>query len=168
MRSSQVVFRPAIPSDAPAMVEVHFASVQNVSLDCYPADVLRSWSPPPDDKRRAWLADLVAKDTAFCEVAISGDAVVGFCIAIPGQSRLQALYIHPESSGLGIGTGLLRAVEARCRAAGGDVLELNASFNAEGFYRANGYVAIRETTQALADGTTMGAILMSKRLASLV
>ena len=148
------------------MVAVHFASVQGVPLGHYPDDVLSAWSPTPDEQRREWLANLVAKDTTICEVATSSGAVVGFCLAIPGQSRLQALYVHPEHSGLGIGAGLLRAVESRCHAAGIEELELNASFNAESFYPATGYTPIRETTQALAGGAAMGAVLMSKRLAS--
>lgn len=167
MISSGVLFRAAGADDAPAMVAVHFASVQGVPPGHYPANVISSWSPIPDEQRRQWLSSLIAKDTIICEVAISSDgSIVGFCLAVSGQSKLQALYVHPEHSGLGIGGALLRAVETRCRAAGVDTLELNASFNAESFYRANGYTAIRETTQALADGTVMAAVLMTKRLAS--
>jgi hypothetical protein len=74
--------------------------------------------------------------------------------------------LHPAHSSRGIGAGLLRAVEARCRAAGAVTLELNASYNAAPFYRANGYVPVRENTQPLADGTTMGAITMFRPIAT--
>jgi putative acetyltransferase len=89
---------------------------------------------------------------------------VGFSIALLGQSKLQALYVHPEYSGHGIGISLLNAIEERCRAVGIDALEVKASYNAESFYRRNGYEAVRGTMQSLADGSEMGAVLMTKRL----
>lgn len=147
------------------MVSVHYASVRGVPPGHYPESVLTSWSPTPDDQRREWLANLVGKDTTVCEIATSAAGkVVGFCLALLDQSKLQALYVHPDYSGLGIGAALLRAVEARCQAAGIETLELNASYNAESFYRANGYAPVRQTSQPLADGSAMGAVLMSKRL----
>lgn len=167
MNSSPVSFRSAVADDATDMVAVHYASVHAIPPGQYPVAILSAWSPTPDEQRREWLANLLAQDTTVCEVAISGnDAIVGFCLALPYQSRLQALYVHPEYAGRGIGASLLRAVEAHCRAVGADMLELNASFNAENFYRANGYVAIRKTMQPLTDGSAMGAVSMSKRLAS--
>ena len=149
------------------MVAAHFAAVRGVPPGHYAGAVLAAWSPEPNDQRRAWLAGLVEQRDAVCEVAVATNgAVVGFCLAFPGEARLQALYVHPRHSGRGIGAGLLRAVEARCHVAGAAKLELNASYNAVPFYRANGYADVHETTQPLADGTAMGAILMSKPLAA--
>lgn len=165
MSPSSVTFRPATAGDAAEMVDVHFAAVRSVSPGHYSDAVLEAWSPTPDDQRRAWLASVLAQPDAVCEVAAHpGGAVVGFCLALAGWSRLQALYVHPQHSGLGIGSGLLRAVEARCLAAGVTSIELNASYNAVPFYRANGYAEVCDTTQPLADGTSMGAVLMSKPL----
>ncbi len=147
------------------MVLAHYASVHAMASDYYPADILRAWSPAPDEARREWLANVIANDSTLCEVAVATSGIVaGFCIALPAQSQLKALYVHPEFTDHGIGSGLLRNVEACCLSNGVDELALNASYNAESFYRKNGYQKVRDTTQALADGSEMGAILMIKRL----
>jgi putative acetyltransferase len=145
-----VTYRPATGRDAADMVSVHHESVRGVPPGHYPETVLAAWSPVPDDQRRQWLANLIEQRDVVCEVAVlASGAAAGFCLAFPGRSRLQALYVHPAHSSRGIGAGLLRAVEARCRAAGAVTLELNASYNAAPFYRANGYVPVRETTRKL-------------------
>jgi N-acetylglutamate synthase-like GNAT family acetyltransferase len=41
--------------------------------------------------------------------------------------------VHPDFGGRGIAQGFLQHIEAKCRAIGLDALELNASYNAEGF-----------------------------------
>ncbi|WP_435102396.1 GNAT family N-acetyltransferase [Arhodomonas sp. AD133] len=147
------------------MVSTHYASVHAIASDYYPADILRVWSPVPDETRQEWLASLIVNDSTLCGVAVATTGrVVGFCIALPAQSQLKALYVHPEFSNHGIGSGLLRNMEACCLANDVDELELNASYNAESFYRKNGYEKVRETTQKLADGSEMGAILMIKCL----
>ena len=167
LSSSQVMYRSATAGDAAAMVAVHHESVRVVPPGHYPETVLAAWSPVPDGERRQWLANLIARRDVVCEVAVlASGAVAGFCLAFPGRSRLQALYVRPSHSSRGIGAGLLRAVEARCRAAGAVTLELNASYNAASFYRANGYVPVGETTQSLTDGTTMGVISMFRPIAT--
>mgnify|MGYP006333135357 CR=1 FL=1 len=68
--------------------------------------------------------------------------------------------------GHGIGQELLRQVEARCRELGVAALELNASYNAEAFYRRCGYEARGPVVQPLTALVTMGAIRMVRRLTS--
>ena len=169
MIASQIVYRSATIDDAGEMIAVHYASVHSIPSGHYHDDILAAWSPSPDEHRRKWLADLVANDSTVCELATAASGrVIGFGIALPEQSKLQALYISPEYSGLGIGARLLFAVEARCKDFGADSLELNASYNAVNFYCSKGYASIRETTQPLTDGLEMGAVFMSKCLAKAV
>lgn len=165
MNAPRTFHRPARPGDAPAMVDVHYAAVQAVERRHYSDEVLSAWSPPPDASRRDWLADLISRSSTLSTVAIgSGEAIVGFCIALPDQALLKALYVHPEFAGQGIGQALLREMEARCRALGLESLELNASRNAEAFYRRCGYEAKGPVTQSLTDTVAMEANRMVKRL----
>lgn len=165
MRPVPVKIRPAVADDAPAMVEVHYAAVQAVDRRHYSDEVLTAWSPPPDASRRDWLADLIGRDSTLGVVAVSGSSlIVGFCIALPGQALLKALYVHPGFAGQGIGQALLREMEVRCRALGLESLELNASHNAAAFYRRCGYEAKGPIAQQLTDTVSMNAIRMVKKL----
>jgi GNAT superfamily N-acetyltransferase len=167
MNVPRTLYRPALPGDAPAMVEVHYAAVQAVDRRHYSHEVLAAWSPSPDASRRDWLADLISRDRTLSAVAVSGgDAIVGFCIAIPEHALLTALYVHPGFAGQGIGHALLREMEARCRALGLESLGLNASYNAAAFYRRCGYEESGPIAQQLTDTVSMEAIRMVKRLAA--
>lgn len=166
MNAPPFELRRADPADAAGMVAVHYAAVHGIAPGHYPDAILSSWSPVPDEQRRGWLADFVASPSTVADVAVAASgAVVGFCIATLDPPWLRALYVDPGYSGQGVGRSLLHAIESRCRAAGLGTLELNASYNAAAFYRAHGYVEVRDTTQALPDGAVMGAILMAKTLA---
>ena len=169
MSAPRITLRPAVPGDAAAMVEAHHAAVQAVDRRHYGHEVLAAWSPPPDSRRRDWLADLVGQASTLCTVAVADDgAIVGFCIALPEQALLKALYVHPARNGRGIGQTLLQDMEERCRALGIEALELNASLNAEGFYRRCGYEARGAVMQPLTDTVAMAARRMVKQLAATV
>ena len=164
MTPSRLSYRTALKSDAREMVDIHFAAVHAIGSDHYSNDVKLAWSPPPDAARQKWLSDLISQDSAICTVAVlDHDKIVGFCIALPSQAQLKALYVHPDHSGSGIGYALLQCVEARCRSIGLEALELKASCNAEAFYRHSGYEVIGPTTQPLTDTVSMVATHMVKQ-----
>lgn len=165
MNSPQFLYRSAVEGDASEMVEVHFASVRAIGAEHYSDAILMAWSPEPDEDRRQWLANLITKCSTICTVAVSGqNKIAGFCIALSEQAQLKALYVHPDYAGHGIGQGLLRNIEARCHACGLEELALNASYNAEGFYRRCGYATLGPSTQALNENLAMGSTHMVKRL----
>jgi GNAT superfamily N-acetyltransferase len=165
MNFSAVHYRKAAPGDAPAMVGIHYEAVRCISSSHYAEEVLAAWSPTPDQERYDWLAALVGSASTVSFLAESAErGIVGFCIAVPESSQMKALYVLPSCSGMGIGRELLNRVEAHCQGLGLAELELKASFNAESFYRAAGYVSQGDTTQALAEGVEMGAVRMSKCL----
>lgn len=167
MTATRISCRPALAGDAPAMVDVHYAAVRAVDRRHYSDEVLAAWSPPPDASRSDWLADLVSRDSTLSTVAVSGGgAILGFCIALPEQALLKALYVHPGFAGQGIGQALLRDMETRCWALGLESLELNASYNAAAFYRRCGYEAQGPVEQPLTDTVSMRAIRMVHRLTS--
>lgn len=167
MSAPRITLRPAVPGDAAAMVEVHHAAVQAVDRRHYSDEVLAAWSPPPDARRRDWLADLINQPSTLCTVAVVDDGViVGFCIALPEQALLKALYVHPACKGQRIGQALLQEIEERCRAVGIEALELNASHNAEAFYRRCGYRPQGAVTQPLTGAVSMAATRMIRKLAA--
>ncbi len=72
-------------------------------------------------------------------VACVADDVVGFCAF--GATRLNHLYLRPESTGRGIGQRLLRLAKYR-RPGGLDLWAFEANAGARRFYERHGFVAV--------------------------
>ncbi|WP_417346906.1 GNAT family N-acetyltransferase [Ferrimonas sp.] len=157
--------RTALAKDAAALVTIHYESVHRGASSHYPVEVLKAWSPPPDNHRSEWLHGIIVSDNTLVEVAEdSARGVVGFGIVLLGQSRLQALYIHPDAAGAGIGRRLLSRLEQRAGQVGLTRLSLNASLNAHPFYAGMGYTTHGPSSQALAEEVVMEALAMEKSL----
>ena len=158
-------YRTPTADDRDAMIAVHHAAVQAVSHEHYPQRILEAWSPLPDESRSAWLGGVIAAASTISCLAESVDrTVLGFGFADAESGMLKALYVHPDAAGRGVGAGLLRHLENHCRSLGISALTLNASYNAEAFYRRHGYAAMGPAEQELAGGLTMGAVRMRKML----
>lgn len=165
MNTTPCLYRAAAAGDAAAMIDVHYAAVHAIGTEHYSAATLLAWSAPPDEGRRQWLATLMAQASTHCTVAVSDQhQIIGFAIALPAQTQLKALYVHPGFTQQGLGHGLLQHIEAQCRSFGVAALELNASYNAQRFYHRCGYRALGPVDQVLPDGSRMGAIHMVKNL----
>lgn len=167
MLPQQILYRKAVETDCPELVGVHYAAVHALASSHYPGKVLTAWSPAPDADRYSWLAGVIAQVAMLCTVAEAPDGrLVGFSIVSPEQSLLRAIYVHPASTGSGIGRHLLERVQAECTALGVAELWLNASYNSEAFYLRCGYETVGPVTYPLSEETSMGAIRMIKRIGS--
>lgn len=165
MHQSQILYRKATESDCSHMVGVHYAAVQALAASHYSAEVLAAWSPPPDEARHRWLTGVIAQDSVLCSVATAPDGqLLGFFIAVPNESLLKAIYVHPAYAGCGIGRGLLQRAEVQCKDHGAASLKLSASYNAEAFYISCGYETIGPVSYPLSEEISMGAISMVKYL----
>jgi|SRR5665213_232857 len=163
MTSEGVAYRSATPDDAGAVIYVHHAAVKAIGNDVYSDAVLLAWSPPPEEQRRRRIAELITQDSTVCIVAECDAEIVGFGLALPAEGWLRALYIHPDHSGIGTGKQLLHFVELQCQSSGIATLQVNASHNAEGFYRRCGYELIGPTIQRLTETISIPASHMMKR-----
>lgn len=165
MTQFECCLRAALAEDAASLVAIHYESVHQGASSHYPAAVLQAWSPPPDQHRSDWLHNIITSNNTLVEIAEQpGQGVVGFGIVLLGQSRLQALYIHPDAAGTGIGRRLLSRLEQRASQLGLTRLSLNASLNAHPFYVNMGYATHGPSSQVLADEVVMEALAMEKSL----
>lgn len=161
--------RSATPRDAAEMVAVHYASVHSIKHGACSLEVLDAWSPMPSESRVSWLGGLVASSsTISCVAESESGEILAFCFVLTDQCQLKALYVHPSWSRRGVGRALLEHTQHACSAAGVKRLELNASFNAEGFYAAAGYESLGPAFQPLTDSCSMGAVRMSKSISAAV
>lgn len=164
MASIQVTYRSALPDDAWNIICVHYAAVMAGGRGVYSDEVLRAWSPTPDERRCRRIAELLSRESTVCIIAVSESTTAGFGIALPTEGWIRALYVHPDYWGRGLGRALIGSLEVQCASASLTTLSVNASHNAEGFYRECGYEVVGPTVQQLSDAVAMRSTHMMKRL----
>ena len=97
-------------------------------------DILNDWANAVDAAR---IARQISDPDYRVLVAEAGGEIIGFAMAILSNHELKALYTRPNPVG-GIGRALLSEIENLAFQAA-PYLVCEASLNAEGFYKANGY-----------------------------
>lgn len=97
-------------------------------------EVAVAWAEahPPE-----WINEVLAERQVW--VFESDGCLVGWCSAT--SNHIDALYTAPSHFRQGIASALLAFTEKELRKSGFAEVELNASLNAEHFYRAHGYTA---------------------------
>jgi putative acetyltransferase len=126
--------------------------------------------PYDDDTLNAWhdamtvekAAEATEKPDLLAFVAEEGGAVVGFGLMSSGL--VNAIYVHPRSQGVGVGSGLLAVIEEKSISAGIGSLTLNASLNARPFYERHGFRVVREDVTPLSEEVSIACLVMEKEL----
>ena len=161
----EIRYRLAHAADADGMVQVHFRAVHAIDNELYPKATKDAWSPPPSSARINWLKEVIQSNHSICYLATgSKNTVLGFSIFLQKEGILQALYVDPACSGLGIGRRLFTLTEDAARRSGSDQMTLKASLNAVAFYRQLQFIKTGKATQKLKDGSVMTAVAMVKQL----
>ena len=127
--------RPATLGDAPALFDVHQASVRALCAGEYSAAHLAVWfdgrSPamygPALAAGRIWLAERDGR-------------VLGFVGFAPGEVTL--LFVHPQAAGVGLGKRLLAIGLARASTGIDAPITVVATLNSRSFYAAQGFTAV--------------------------
>ena len=156
--------RQATPGDAAAMLQVHLAAVHETAAAHYPAEVLDDWSPGADASRVDLFRQAIARGAETFLVAEDATGIVGFGSLAPATWEVRAVYVHPRAGRRGVGAGILAGLEDLARARRAAHLTLDASLNAEAFYRARGYHAVECRACRLAAWRAMPCVRMVKRL----
>jgi len=131
-----LTIRPATLSDAVEIVRVRRDAILSKAARYYDQRLLADWVATDTDRLTRVQREIA--DPAFIVlVAEAASAIIGFAVAAPSDHDLRALYTQPNDIGR-VGSRLLAAIEAIAfeRTA---FLTCDASLNAEGFYRTNGY-----------------------------
>ncbi len=97
-------------------------------------------------------------------VAEDGDKILGLGILDAENKEICAIYIHPNSTGIGLGKSILLELENRAHEKGVDVLTLCSTTNALGFYEYHGYKKEGPTFHELPNGIKLGCTKMHKTL----
>ncbi len=162
--NDQIRIELAQPEDAAAIAEVHYAAVHQTARSFYPQEVINSWSCSIDSDRIGQIKRAIENPDEWMIVARQDNLIVGFGSITPEGNELRSLYIHPNFSRRGIGARILIALEREARSLELPYLQMDASINAEAFYRRQGFEIIKHATHKLASGQEMACVKMQKVL----
>ena len=151
------------PDEAETFLRVHHASVRGLAALAYPPEVIADWAPSPITPE-AVAAFLANPDRETRLVAATEGRIVGVGVLVPYLAELRACYVAPDAVRCGVGSTLVRALERRALDRGLTALHLDASLNAEAFYRALGYRALARGAHVLRSGRRMACVKMARDL----
>lgn len=154
-----LIIRKAEPEDCPSIAHVHSDAVRAISTGLYTPEEIEAWAVPrtPESYQQSIL-------TKEFYVAVEDDVMVGFGVLNQESREIEAVYVSPDVLRRGVGLMILGQLEERARVLGLEVLSLNASLNAVGFYQRAGYLGQHESKYRLSSGVEISCIPMVKRL----
>ncbi|HYD17410.1 MAG TPA: GNAT family N-acetyltransferase [Patescibacteria group bacterium] len=133
------VIRKAETADARAMIEARHASIREKAGAHYPAAVLAAWSPDDiTEQRVVRMEGNIASEEFYTLVAEDAGDIIGFGQINPGKNVLGAVYVRKNRFG-GVGERLLNLLLQHAREQGCKFIAMDASTNAEAFYRRHGF-----------------------------
>ena len=124
-----------------------------------PADLLARWTAPTTVSAR-FVQDVCAH---FHVIERQGELLA--CGAFDAAaSKVDAVFVAPWAMRQGLATAMLAHLEGLAREAGCTRMWLEATLNAEPFYRAQGFLALRRDQYASPRGFTLDCVVMEKPL----
>jgi molybdopterin adenylyltransferase len=152
-----ITFRPGRPGDGAALLKLHTRAVLLEGVHAYSPEIARSWA---HGLTAEGYGRVMAQDEAF-EVALIGDAIVGFCSTKPGE--IMGLYVDPAFMRRGIASALLDRAERRLLANGPRVLNATSSRTGLALYKRAGFLERRRYLKRSRGGLEMEVIEMEKQ-----
>ena len=153
----KLAMRPFLPADAPLLAEIFRASIAELTGDDYSEAQQEAWAAVADDEEfgRRLAADLTL-------IATMQDSPVGFA-SLKGADHIDMLYVHPAATGKGVASALCDALERLAGGRGAKNLTVDASDNAQDFFKKRGYVA-KQRNSVTVNGEWLANTTMQKTL----
>ena len=155
-----ISIRKATKSDAGIAWEIRNAAINSQCKGHYPAKDLALWTSgePPDD-----FVDMVANSfyTAVLENQVIGTGMIDL-----DTGKIDAIFVHPNHMGAGVGKQILLHLEQIAIEAGLTQLKLDSTLNASSFYRAYGFEGEKVSKYKSPWGATLDCIPMAKHIRS--
>ena len=128
--------RPYLAADTPVLAAIFAAAIQELTGDDYDEAQQEAWASVADDEEE--FGKKLAGELTL--IATMQNAPVGFA-SLKGKDHVDMLYVHPGAAGQGVASALLDALEKLAGARGATKLTVDASDNAQEFFRKRGYIA---------------------------
>src|SRR3984893_1140830 len=151
--------RPFLAEDTPVLAAIFAAAIEELTGDDYSEAQQQAWASAADDEEQ--FGKRLAGQLTL--VATLQNSPVGFA-SLKGPDHIDLLYVHPGAAGQGVASMLCDALEKLARARGAANLTVDASDNAEPFFKKRGYVAMQRNTVTI-NGEWLANTTMQKTLA---
>jgi putative acetyltransferase len=159
-RPDTPALRPFLPADTPVLAAIFAAAVEQLTGDDYSEAQQEAWASIADDEE-AFGRKLAGELTL---IATLQNAPVGFA-SLKGKDHIEMLYVHPGVAGQGVASALCDALEKLAGGRGAKSLTVEASDNAEPFFKKRGYVA-KQRNSITVNGEWLANTTMQKTLES--
>jgi putative acetyltransferase len=150
--------RPYLAEDAPVLAAIFAASIEGLTGDDYSEAQQEAWLAVADDE--AEFGKRLASELTL--VATLEGSPVGFA-SLKGKDHIDLLYVHPTAVGQGVASTLCEALEKLAGSRGATSLTVDASDNAQEFFKKRGYVA-RQRNSVTINGEWLANTTMHKAL----
>jgi len=154
-----LTIRRAAEEDAGEICEAHRAAVLGLAGGAYSQAQVEVWAGALTPER--YLPGM--RDFEFF-VAEEG-RVLGFLILNLQGSELNAVYVHPDATGRGVGRRLYETAEDLACEKGLAGLMVKSTVNAVGFYEMLGFRRVRDMVHRSPAGIDLPCVEMKKKLA---
>ena len=152
--------RPFLPADTPVLAAIFAAAVEQLTGDDYSEAQQEAWAAIADDEEE--FGKKLAGELTL--IATLQNAPVGFA-SLKGKDHIDMLYVHPSAAGQGVASALCDALEKLAGGRGAKSLTVEASDNAESFFKKRGYVA-KQRNSVTVNGEWLANTTMQKTLES--
>ena len=158
-RSAPPALRPFLPADTPMLAAIFVAAIEELTGDDYSEAQQEAWAAAADDEEA--FGKKLASDLTL--IATLQNSPIGFA-SLRGKDHIDMLYVHPSVAGQGVATMLCDALEKLAGSRGAKNLIVDASDNAQDFFRKRGY-APRQRNSVTVNGEWLANTTMQKTLA---
>ena len=167
MMSVDYRIRRAQPSDANDIAAAHGDSIRSVGSQFYPPRVVEEWGEglTPD----IYVNAMEGGEVFFVAIGqIDNDpAVLGFATHRIDDARDGgSVYVRGMATRRGIGSALLRMVEAHAIGKGATMIPVETALSGVDFYKANGFEEVGRGDTLLMSGRSIACVFMRKTLTS--
>ena len=153
-------FRQAKPADAEAILSLKQAAIESTA-ETYSDEQVSAWRPT--EEALPVFQQAMESDQFVVLLAEEHEDVAGYGVLNIQEARIDAVFVHPERAGRGLGTSLVRQLETRAAMYGLTELDVVSSINAQPFYEALGYEPVESRTRTI-DGVDLSFVAVHKTL----
>ncbi|WP_268797387.1 GNAT family N-acetyltransferase [Pseudomonas huanghezhanensis] len=155
-----IEYKPAVIADIPRLWALRTRAVRLTCATHYSSEQIDVWSESAVPQSYTQL--VVAQCAVLAE---EDDQLLGYAILDRQNGEVVAIFVEPHQHGRGIGKQLMRRLEAMAVIEHFTRLHLFSSLNAADFYRAMGFIALREEAYGHPSGISLRSLYMEKTLA---